>query len=54
MADQLDRDYEIMTYNYHPAQLYLYESNNKYIRDQNEEYEAREKNEETPSVIFEK
>ena len=36
MADQLDRDYELMTYNYHPFQLYAYKLHNQRIRTQNE------------------
>jgi hypothetical protein len=44
MADQLDRDYELMTYNYHPFQLYVYKVHNEKIRSQNEEAEKAEKN----------
>jgi hypothetical protein len=40
MADQLDRDYEIMTHNYHPFQLFAYNLQNKRLREQNEEAEA--------------
>ena len=36
MADQLDRDYELMSYNTHPAQLFIYELRNNYIRDTNQ------------------
>ena len=36
MADQLDRDYELMSYNYHPGQLYMYRLHNKAIQRQNE------------------
>lgn len=32
MADQLDRDYELMTYNYHPGQLYAYKLRNQFIK----------------------
>jgi len=45
MADQLDRDYELLSYNTHPGQLFLYEMRNKAIRDQNEEAEKAEKGE---------
>lgn len=43
MADQLDRDYELMTYNYHPFQLYTYKLQNERIREQNERAESAEK-----------
>lgn len=41
MADQLDRDYELMSYNYHPMQLYGYKIHNDYLREQNEEAERK-------------
>jgi len=34
-ADQIDRDYELLSHNYHPIQLYTYELLNKQIRKQN-------------------
>ena len=34
MADQLDRDYELLTHNYHPNQTYIYEVLNKFMRDE--------------------
>lgn len=46
-ADQLDRDYELMTYNQHPFQLFLYRFQNKYIKDRNEEAQKIEKGEVT-------
>lgn len=35
MADQLDRDYELLSYNTHPYQLYIYELRNRYLRANN-------------------
>ncbi len=43
MADQLDRDYELLSYNTHPAQLFIYEVRNNYIRDTNQEADQQEK-----------
>jgi hypothetical protein len=43
MADQLDRDYELLSYNTHPAQLFIYELRNNYIRHVNEEAESAKK-----------
>lgn len=43
MADQLDRDYELLSYNYHPFQLYFYKLQNKRLREENEEHQAAEK-----------
>lgn len=54
MADQLDRDYELLSYNTHPAQLFLYELRNNYIRDTNEQAETLEKGEDTIFTAFEK
>ena len=34
-ADQIDRGYELINHNYHPAQLFSYELHNKHIRKQN-------------------
>ena len=36
MADQIDRDVELISHNYHPFQLFTYELLNKQIRKQNE------------------
>ena len=47
MADQLDRDYELMSYNYHPLQLFSYKLHNDYIRAENEEADRKEKGETT-------
>lgn len=52
MADQLDRDYELLSYNTHPAQLFLYELRNNYIRHVNEEAESAEKGEDTIFTAF--
>lgn len=53
MADQLDRDYELMSYNYHPFQLYAYKLQNRRIKQQNEEAEQSEKKELTRSQALE-
>ena len=45
MADQLDRDYELLTHNYHPFQTFIYELKNKRFRDETEEAEAKAKGE---------
>jgi len=47
MVDQLDRDFELVSYNHHPFQLFAYEMNNRYLASKNEEYLAREAGEET-------
>ena len=47
MADHIDREYELVNQNYHPAQLFAYELQNKHIRNQNEAAEALEKGEKT-------
>ena len=52
MADQIDRDYELISHNYHPFQLFAYELQNKYIRKQNENFEAQEKGEKTFDQVF--
>ena len=53
MADQLDRDYELMTHNYHPGQSHLHEVRNKYLRDEAREEESRAKGEQTELSVFE-
>jgi hypothetical protein len=54
MADQIDRDFELMSHNYHPVQFYTYELINKHIRKQNEAADAAEKGEKTfDQVIIE-
>jgi hypothetical protein len=53
MADQLDRDYELLSYNTHPAQLFIYELRNNYIRDTNEQADTLEKGEDTIFTAFE-
>lgn len=52
MADQLDRDYELLSYNTHPAQLFIYELRNNYIRHVNEQAESAEKGEDTIFTAF--
>ena len=34
-ADQIDRDFELVSHNYHPTQLHAYELYNKHIRKHN-------------------
>ena len=51
-ADQIDRDYELLSHNYHPSQMFGYEITNKYIRKQNEKAEAQEKGEITYDQVF--
>jgi len=41
LVDQLDRDFELVSYNTHPFQLFTYEVNNRYIQKENEEYEVK-------------
>ena len=43
MADQLDRDYELCSYNQHPLQLFAYKLHNKYLQQLNQEIEDNEK-----------
>ncbi len=52
MADQLDRDYELLTHNYHPYQTFTYELRNKYIRKENQDQEIREKGEQTLEDVY--
>merc|ERR1711907_458440 len=40
-ADQIDRDFELVSHNQHPYQLFAYEISNKYLEEMNEEYETR-------------
>jgi len=47
MVDQLDRDFELVSYNTHPYQLFTYEVNNKYLADEHEDYELRKSGQET-------
>lgn len=47
MVDQLDRDFELVSYNQHPYQLFTYEVNNKYLADQHEQYEVTKSGEKT-------
>lgn len=41
MVDQLDRDFELISYNQHPYQLFIYEVNNKRLAQDHEDYETR-------------
>jgi len=50
-ADQLDRDYELMTYNQHPAQLFMYRLHNRYLQKRNEMWEKINKNEKTTEQL---
>lgn len=52
MADQIDRDVQLISYNYHPFQLFTYELLNKQIRKQNEAAQANEKGEKTFDQVF--
>lgn len=40
-ADQGDREFELMSYNVHPFQLYTYEMNNLELQNLNENQELR-------------
>jgi hypothetical protein len=40
-ADQGDREFELMSYNVHPFQLFTYESNNQELQELNEANETR-------------
>ena len=42
----------MISHNYHPFQLFAYELQNKYIRRQNEAFEAQEKGEKTFEQVF--
>jgi hypothetical protein len=42
----------LLSHNYHPVQLFSYELHNKYIRKQNEAFEAQEKDEKTFDQVF--
>jgi hypothetical protein len=42
MADQLDRDYELCTYNQHPLQLFAYKLHNRYLEQINQQIEDNE------------
>ena len=53
MADQLDRDYELMSYNYHPLQLSAYKIHNDHLRQENEEADRKEKGETTIADFLE-
>jgi hypothetical protein len=41
-ADQGDREFELMSYNVHPFQLFTYEANNREIQQLNEAQELRD------------
>lgn len=53
MADQLDRDYELIGHNYHPFQLFYYNLQNKRLRAQTEQYEARQQGKQSESESIE-
>lgn len=43
MASHLDRNFELMSHNYHPFQLYAYNLQNKRLREDNEEADRAER-----------
>jgi len=47
MVDQLDRDFELVSYNQHPFQLFTYEVNNRYLAAEHEDYEVRKSGQKT-------
>jgi len=47
MVDQLDRDFELVSYNQHPFQLFTYEVNNRYLAGAQEEYEIKKSGQKT-------
>lgn len=47
MADQLDRDYELMTYNQHPVQLFFYRMQNRYLQQRKVKQDQIDKGEPT-------
>jgi hypothetical protein len=47
MVDQLDRDFELVSHNTHPFQLFAYEVNNRSISKLQENYETQKRGEET-------
>ncbi|KRX10326.1 hypothetical protein PPERSA_02743 [Pseudocohnilembus persalinus] len=46
-VDQLDRDFELVSYNQHPFQLFTYELNNKHVAREQEKYEQQQNGEQT-------
>ena len=42
MVDQLDRDFELVSHNQHPYQLFAYEVTNRYVDYENEKYERKQ------------
>ena len=47
MVDQLDRDFELVSHNTHPYQLFAYEVNNRSLARQQENYELQQNGEKT-------
>jgi hypothetical protein len=47
LVDQLDRDVEIASYNYHPFQLFTYEVYNRNLAIENENYETKKSGQKT-------
>jgi len=47
MVDQLDRDFELVSYNQHPYQLFTYEVNNRFLAAEHEDYETRKSGQKT-------
>ena len=47
MADQLDRDFELISYNTHPFQMFAYEVRNNQIAYETEKFKEEEKRHQT-------
>ena len=47
MVDQLDRDFELVSHNTHPYQMFAYEVNNRSLARQQENYELQQNGEKT-------
>jgi hypothetical protein len=52
MADQLDRDFELISHNQHPHQLWIYDLQNQYVSEEMEEYELKMSGKETDLEIL--
>jgi hypothetical protein len=47
MVDQIDRDFELVSHNTHPFQLFTYNINNKFVAQRTESAETSNKGEQT-------
>ena len=47
MVDQLDRDFELVSHNQHPYQLFVYEVNNRSLARQQENFDLQQAGEHT-------